>query len=118
MLVPTYASKARIIFRDSKIEDFVAMGAVALDKARLGHGGVGFKRVIEMDGAVGRAGEDLCRDRISQWPDTKKGGRMVEDTHVLTEAFRKLNRMDWPCNGVSVCRRPGYGLVGKYQNAP
>lgn len=59
LLVSAHAGKARVVFCDGEVEDFVAVGAVGLDQAGFWGGGGGFQRVVEVDGAVGGAGEDL-----------------------------------------------------------
>ncbi len=57
--VPAYRSEARVVVGDGDVKDFVAVRRVGLDEAGFELGGVGFGGVVEVDGAIGGAGEDL-----------------------------------------------------------
>lgn len=59
LLVTSDAGKARIIVRHRQVEDLVAVGRVGLHEARFGNGGGGLERVVQMDGSVGGASQDL-----------------------------------------------------------
>ena len=59
MLVAAGGDEARVVGGDGEGEDGVAVGVVGLDQAGFGDCGVGFLGVVEVDGAVGGAGEEL-----------------------------------------------------------
>ena len=51
--------KPGIVIGDGDVEDFIAVRRIGLDEAGLGLVRLGFGGIIEMDGTVGGAGEDL-----------------------------------------------------------
>lgn len=59
LLVPAHAREPRIVVGDGEIENLVAVGRIALDQTGLGDRRVGLGRVVEMDGAIRGAGEQL-----------------------------------------------------------
>jgi len=64
LLVAAGGDEARVVGGDGEGEDGVAVGVVGLDQAGFGDCGVGFLGVgflgvVEVDGAVGGAGEEL-----------------------------------------------------------
>lgn len=61
--VPADGGEARVIVGNGDVEDFVAVRGVALDEAGFGRGRVRLGRVVEVDGAVRGAGEDLICPR-------------------------------------------------------
>lgn len=66
MLVPTDGDEASVVAGNSEIENGVAMRGIALDKTGFGNIGIGFQRIIEVDGAVRGAGEDLVVQRLDK----------------------------------------------------
>lgn len=60
LLVPSNAGEARVIVRHRQVEDLVAVGRVGLHEPRFGDGGGRFERVVQVDGPVGGAGQDLA----------------------------------------------------------
>lgn len=59
MLVASDGCEACVVVCDGYVEDFVAVGGVGLDEAGAEGIGAGFEGVVEADGAVGGAGQDL-----------------------------------------------------------
>lgn len=59
LLVPTHGREPRVVVSHSDVEDFVAVRGVGLDQPGFRSVGVRFRGVVEVDGAVGRAGEDV-----------------------------------------------------------
>lgn len=59
LLVASDAGEARVIVRHRQVEDLVAVGRVGLHEPRFGDGGGRLERVVQVDGSVGGAGQDL-----------------------------------------------------------
>ena len=59
MAVTADGCEAGVVVSDGDVEDLVAVRGVGLDEARFGLGGMGFGRVVKVDGAVGGTGENL-----------------------------------------------------------
>lgn len=67
MLVAAGGDEAGVVGRYGKGEDGVTVGGIGLDEAGFGNGGVGFLGVVEMDGAVRGAGQELMGERGLAW---------------------------------------------------
>ncbi len=59
LLVAAHGGEASVVAADGEVEDGVAVRGVGLYQAGFGDLWVRFERVVEVDGAVGGAGEDL-----------------------------------------------------------
>lgn len=81
MLVAAGGDEARVVGGDGEGEDGVAVGVVGLDQAGFGDCGVGFLGVVEVDGAVGGAGEELGGRGVVSGGFGLRGG-VGENVHI------------------------------------
>lgn len=59
LLVSAHGGEASVVARDGEVEDGVTVRRVALDQTGFGDLGVRFEGIVEVNGAVGGAAEDL-----------------------------------------------------------